>query len=414
MIATARLLDKAVRGQELSADEVTRLLELPSRELPALFEAASHLRELGHGRTVSFSPKVFIPLTRLCRDRCGYCTFRAEPGTPGAPEPYMGPDEVLQVALAGARLGCTEALFVLGERPEQRYPEARQWLRRHGFSHTVDYLYHAARWVLEKSGLLPHINAGILSASELSRLREVSPSMGLMLESSSPRLFEAGGPHYLAPSKRPAARLRVLSRAGRLRIPFTTGILVGIGETRGDRARDLLSIRDLHRQYGHIQEVIVQNFLPKPDTPMAESPAPTLEEMLRTVAVARLVLGPSANLQVPPNLSPGSYPFFLRAGINDWGGVSPLTLDYVNPEAPWPSLVRLEEVTRAEGFELRPRLCIYPEFTRGQAADAWLADAVRPYVERLADGDGYVRWGMRRYLGADDLQRLTAASMTVA
>ncbi len=397
-----RLLDKALAGRELSADEVAQLLDFPARDLPVLYEAAAWLREVGHGRVITFSPKVFIPLTRLCRDRCGYCAFRVEPGEAGAPEPYMALEEALQVARAGARLGCTEALFTLGERPEQRYPEALGWLRRRGFRSTPDYLYHVAGRVLEQTGLLPHVNAGILSSSEMGRLREVSASMGLMLESSSPNLYQPGGPHHLAPSKRPAARLRTMDRAGRLRIPFTTGILVGIGETREERARDLLAIRELHRRHGHIQEVIVQNFQPKPGTPMAASRPPSLEEVMRTVSVARIVLGPSANLQVPPNLNPRCYPLLLSAGINDWGGVSPLTPDYVNPEAPWPALLELKRATEAEGFELRPRLCVYAEFLRGEGRKRWLADSVRPYVDRLADHGGYVRWGMQAYVGRGD------------
>ena len=392
MRGTARLLDRAWQGRPVGPEEVLQLLTLPDREQPALLEAARSVAEAGHGRRVTFSPNVFIPLTRWCRDTCAYCVFRAQPGTPGAESPYMEPDEVLRVAEAGARWGCAEALFVLGERPEQRYPEALRWLRRRGFASTVDYLCHVAALVLERTGLLPHVNAGILSSSELSRLREVAPSMGLMLESSSLQLTRPGGPHHLAPSKHPRARLGMLARAGRLRIPFTTGLLVGIGEGPEDRARDLLILRELHRRYGHLQEVILQNFQPKPGTPMAGVPAADPREMLRVVAVARLVLGPQASLQVPPNLSPGRYGSFLRAGINDWGGVSPLTRDEVNPEAPWPHLAELEAVTRAEGFELRPRLGVYPAYLQGEQALRWLADGVRPWVQRLADEDGYLRW----------------------
>ena len=385
----------AVVGGDLT-DAEARLLDGPgSYPVADLCAAAARLRDRGKGKIVTFSPKVFIPLTHLCRDFCGYCTFRQNPQA--APRLYMSPEEVLAVAQAGQRLGCTEALFTLGERPEQRYPEARQWLTHRGYGSTLEYLTAMCQLVLEETALLPHANPGTMSRRELAALQPFNPSMGLMLESVSPRLYQAGGPHEFAPSKRPRVRLRTIELAGELGIPFTTGILIGIGETRQDRIEALLAIRRLHRTYGHVQEVIIQNFRAKPDTPMGAAPDAAGEDLLWTVAVARLLLGPEVNLQVPPNLSARDYPAYLSAGINDWGGVSPLTIDYVNPEAPWPGLAELEERTRSKGFELRPRLPVYPEFFLGSGNR--LPDALKTRVAAQADRDGYVKGGMERYAG---------------
>ena len=350
---------------------------------------------MGKGRTVTFSPKVFIPLTHLCRDFCGYCTFRHSPAT--APSLYMSPEEVLNVAGAGQRLGCTEALFTLGERPEQRYPEARQWLTDRGYATTLEYLTDMCRLVLEETDLLPHANPGTMSRRELAALQPYNPSMGLMLESTSPRLYEKGGPHEFAPSKRPRVRLRTIELAGELGIPFTTGILIGIGETRRERIDALLAIRELHRTFGHVQEVIIQNFRAKPATPMAAAGDATSDELLWTVAVARILLGTDVNLQVPPNLSADDYQNYLAAGINDWGGVSPLTIDFVNPEAPWPALADLRQRTSELGFDLKPRLPVYPEYFVG--TDAWLPTSLREKALALSDEDGYVNGGMERYAG---------------
>ena len=364
----------------------------PIQELCA---AASRMRDAGKGRAVTFSPKVFIPLTHLCRDFCGYCTFRQSPET--AARLYMTPDEVLNVAKAGQRMGCTEALFTLGERPEQRYPEAKQWLRDRGFTSTLEYLAHVCRLVMEETDLLPHANPGTMSRRELATLQPTNPSMGLMLESTSAHLYETGGPHEFAPSKRPRVRLRTMELAGELGIPFTTGILIGIGESRRDRIDSILAIRDLHRTYGHIQEVIIQNFRSKPATPMADVVDAASHELLWTVAVARILLGPDVNLQVPPNLSADDYEDYLTAGINDWGGVSPLTIDFVNPEAPWPALADLQRRTAEQGFVLKPRLPVYPEYfvkTR-----AWLSDSLQEKADALTDAEGYVKGGMERYAG---------------
>ncbi len=387
------MVHAALEGASLGGEEAHRLAHSAPEELASLCRAASTIRDRGRGRDVSFSPKVFIPLTRLCRDFCGYCTFRQSPLE--AERLYMSPDEVLAVARAGERLGCTEALFTLGERPEQRYPEAKEWLRRHGYATTLDYLRHASQLLLEETSLLPHGNPGTMSRRELEGLKNVNASMGLMLENVSPRLSERGGPHELAPSKRPAVRIKTVELAGELKIPFTTGILIGIEETRQERIDSLLVIRELHRRFGHVQEVIVQNFRAKPDTPMESYVDPTTEDLLWTVATARLVLGPEANIQVPPNLSLSDYPVYLLAGINDWGGISPLTIDYVNPEAPWPQISELRRRTEELGFRLRPRLPLYPEFVTGdgQYTPAPLADRIRS----LADAEGYVKGGIERY-----------------
>ncbi|HEY1266453.1 MAG TPA: 7,8-didemethyl-8-hydroxy-5-deazariboflavin synthase CofG [Candidatus Binatia bacterium] len=354
-------------------------------ELEQLLETAAALRDRHKGRTITFSPKIFIPLTNLCRDFCGYCTFRKAPGEAGAKT--MSIDEVLAVARRGKLLGCTEALFSLGDKPEAIYPEMKAFLAKLGLKRTLDYLHDACRAALEQVGILPHANPGIMGAGDLKRLKEVNPSMGLMLESTSERLMLPGGAHDNAPDKKPALRLRTIAEAGKLRIPFTTGILIGIGESREDRIDSLFAIRELNERYGHIQEVIVQNFRPKPEIPMRDRPEPARDEMLKTIALARLILGGKMNLQAPPNLTPEGYPIYLRAGINDWGGVSPLTPDFINPEAPWPALVELERRTREAGHILRARLPIYPEFI----ADEFVPAAFRPHVEELAGPDGLVQ-----------------------
>ena len=388
------VVEKALQGKELPVDDAYLLVESTRNELASLCRAASILRDRGKGRTVTFSPKVFIPLTRLCRDFCGYCTFRQSPSEAG--RLFLSEEEVLAVARAGQRLGCTEALFTLGERPEQRYPEAKGWLLEHGYATTLDYLRDASRLVLQETSLLPHGNPGTMGRRELAQLRNVNASMGLMLENVSQRLSEKGGPHELAPSKRPRVRIRTAELAGELRIAFTTGILIGIGETREERIESLLVIRDLHRRYGHIQEVIIQNFLAKPDTPMAGHLDLSTEDLLWTVAVSRLILGGDVNIQVPPNLSFSDYPVYLLAGINDWGGISPLTIDYVNPEAPWPQISDLRRRTEELGFELRPRLPLYPEYVA--MGDGFIPAPLRERITSLADGEGYVKGGIERYV----------------
>jgi FO synthase len=374
-------------GKTPTKEEAVELTAARGDELAALLAAAAALRDRHKGKVVTFSPKIFLPLTNLCRDFCGYCTFRKAPDEPGAKT--MTLDEVLSVVRRGKLLGCTEILFSLGDKPEAIYPEMKSFLARLGLKRTLDYLVDACKIALEETGLLPHSNPGIMGKGDLERLKEVNASLGLMLETTSVRLMLPSGPHFDAPDKKPALRLRTIAAAGKLRIPFTTGILIGIGETWAERIDSLFAIRDLHRLYGHIQEVIIQNFLPKPEIPMRDHPAPALEEMRKTIALARLILGGEMNIQAPPNLTPESYSLYLGAGINDWGGVSPLTPDFINPEAPWPALIELERKTREAGFVLRPRLAIYPEFiSRGEN---FVPPSMLPYVENLCGADGLVK-----------------------
>src|ERR687897_2828061 len=342
---------------------------------------ARALRDEGHGRLVTYSPKVFVPLTTLCRDVCHYCTF-ARPPRRGE-RAYMTLDEVLEIARAGAAAGCREALFTLGDKPELRYRVARDELRALGCETTLEYLERCARLVLEETGLLPHLNPGVMSRAELEALRPVSASMGIMLETTAERLGEKGGPHWASPDKLPARRLETIRRAGELSIPFTSGILIGIGETREERIDALLSLKALGDEHGHLQEVIVQNFRAKAGTRMVGHPEPALDDHLWTIAVARILLGPEWHVQAPPNLAFDDFPHLLDAGIDDWGGVSRVTIDHVNPEAPWPELERLAEATRSHGLELAPRLPVYPEYVA--ARDRWLDPAVVPYVLRGAD-----------------------------
>ena len=354
--------------------------------LPELLSAAAELRARGKGTVVSFSKKVFIPLTTLCRDYCSYCTFRKDPGQPGAH--FMTPDEVLVLAERGRQAGCKEALFSLGDQPEKIFPEAREFLRRRGHSRTLDYLAAICELVLEKTGLLPHANPGVMDRDALVRLKDSNVSVGLMLENVSPRLMRDGLPHAKAPDKVPTLRLRTIEEAGKLSIAFTTGILIGIGETIEERIDSLLAIRTLHENYGHIQEVIIQNFRAKPEIRMAAHPEPSLEDMLRTIAMARLILGPHMNAQAPPNLSYDDFPRLLDAGINDWGGISPVTKDFINPEAAWPQIARLQAETESRGFVLRERLALYPEFVHRHE---FLSPRVRDRIAEVAGPDGFAR-----------------------
>jgi FO synthase len=360
-------------------------MELLARPLEDLCAEARALRDEGHGRLVTYSPKVFIPLTKLCRDVCHYCTF-AQPPRRGE-RAYLTVDDVLRIARAGAAAGCREALFTLGDKPELRYRAAREELAALGCATTVEYLRRAAAAVFEETGLLPHLNPGVLTPDDLRALRPVSASMGLMLETTSKRLSARGGPHFGSPDKLPSLRLATLDAAGEERIPFTTGILIGIGETRAERLDALCAIRDLSERHGHVQEVIVQNFRAKPGTRMATAPEPPLEELLWTVAAARIVLGPRAHVQAPPNLSYDDFPRLLDAGIDDWGGVSPVTIDHVNPEAPWPAVERLRAATESRGLALAPRLPVYPEWISGE----WLDPGVMPAVLRASDSLGLAR-----------------------
>jgi FO synthase len=355
--------------------------------LPELMAEAAALRDAGHGRVLTYSRKVFIPLTKLCRDVCHYCTFAERPRAGHAA--YLLPEQVLEIARAGADAGCTEALFTLGDKPELRWRAAREALAELGHGTTLGYLREMCALVLRETGLLPHANPGVMTREDIAALREVTASQGLMLESASARLCEPGGVHHGSPDKHPAARLETLRLAGELRVPFTTGILIGIGETRAERLEALRAIRDLHAEHGHVQEVIIQNFRAKPGTKRASAAEPDLEDLLWTIAAARLVLGRHANIQAPPNLSPGVYARLVEAGLNDWGGVSPVTPDHVNPEAPWPRLEELARRTAEAGRVLVQRLPVYPAFAR--APETWLAPAVATRVRQASDAEGLAR-----------------------
>ena len=388
--ALRRALARAERGKALSEDEATELMGARGEDLARLESVAAHLRDLGTGDRITYSRKVFIPLTMLCRDHCHYCTFAKPPAKLEAP--FLTPEEVLAIARGGRERACKEALFTLGDRPEDRYDVAREWLRARGFSSTLGYVRASAISVIEETGLLPHLNPGVMSYEELARLKQVSASMGLMLETSSDRLSSKGGPHFGSPDKHPAVRLRTIEDAGRLAIPFTTGILVGIGEDARERAASVFAIRELHRRYGHIQEVIVQNFRAKPGTAMATAPEPDDEEFLAAVATTRVVMGPHVSVQAPPNLSDAAQQLrLLDAGISDWGGVSPLTPDHVNPERPWPAIDSLAATTVARGKTLRERLTIYPRFAA--SPDPYLAGKMRAPVEALLGEDGLAAEG---------------------
>jgi FO synthase len=380
-----RALARADAGKTLTLDEATSMMAARGEELDRLMGLAARLRDLEHGEIVTYSRKVFIPLTMLCRDHCHYCTFAKPPAK--LDTPFLTPEEAVSIADAGRRMGCKEALFTLGDRPEERYDVAQKWLEARGYGSTLDYVRAVAIRVIEETGLLPHLNPGVMSYEEIARLKQVSASMGMMLETSSMRLAERGGPHFGSPDKVPAVRLRTIEDAGRLAVPFTTGILVGIGETDRERAESLFAIRDAHRRYRHIQEVIVQNFRAKPGTAMQAAPEPDDEAFLAAVATARVVLGPRMHLQAPPNLSdPDQQVRLLDAGIDDWGGVSPLTPDHVNPEKPWPSIEALAATTAYRGKQLRERLTIYPAFAA--KPDPYLAGKMRAPVMALLGSDG--------------------------
>jgi 7,8-didemethyl-8-hydroxy-5-deazariboflavin synthase CofG subunit len=372
------ILARALAGQPLGQLDAVTLIECSDADLHSVLCAAAEMRDRGKGREVTYSRKVFLPVTNLCRDRCTYCTFRKDPGEPGAWT--MTLTQIAQWSQRGRQMGCKEALMCLGDKPELAFREYRDLLAARGAHSTIEYVAFACDAAIEQ-GLLPHTNAGIMTSEEISRLRPLNASMGLMLENISPRLRQRGGVHQWAPDKEPALRMRMLDEAGALRVPFTTGILLGIGETPAERAESLMAIRQSHERYGHIQEVIIQNFRAKPDIPMADAPEPGPGEMARAIATARLMLGPAMNVQAPPNLSPHEVELFLQAGINDWGGISPLSKDYVNPEAPWPHLEALATRCARAGFHLKQRLAIYPEFINAE----WVDPAMMPAITRLRD-----------------------------
>lgn len=380
-----RVLDAALQGYELSDGETQTLVELS--DLRSLLATASQLRDQVHHNRISYSRKVFIPLTQLCRDVCHYCTF-AHPPRPGQ-RAYLSRDEVLAIARAGSAAGCKEALFTLGDKPERRYKVAARELAELGHETTVSYLTEMADVVLREVGLLPHVNPGVMTAEEIAMLRRASVSQGIMLESASERLCARGGPHYGSPDKRPSVRLKMIQQAGELRVPFTSGLLIGIGETRRERIESLLALRTLHRRYGHLQEIIIQNFRAKANTRMAHAPEPNRDDLLWTLAIARILFGPAMNIQAPPNLSPGTYQQLIAAGLNDWGGVSPVTPDHVNPEARWPHLDELAAQTAATGKLLLERLAVYPDYAL--QALQWQDPRLAPLVLQACDSDGYAR-----------------------
>ena len=384
------ILKKTLDGEAISKEDAYRIINSEQTDLIA--SVARNIRNRIKGRSITYSRKVFINLVNLCRDTCSYCTYKRDPSDKSAS--MMTPQQVLTIAEAGKRVRCTEALFVTGERPEQRYSQAREWLMSvGGYSSTVEYIREMSELVLQKTGLLPHTNAGSLTKKEMSTLKDTNISLGTMLESSSERLMAKGMPHEMAPSKNPKVRLRTLQNAGELKIPTTTGLLVGIGESPEELIDSLFVIKAIHRRYGHIQEIIMQNFAPKPDTAMAKFLPPSHDYFLRSVALARIIL-PEMNIQVPPNLTPNIFEKYVDAGINDWGGISPLTVDYVNPEFPWPSIESVKYITRSKGYDFRARLPIYPEFVKKKNDnddDEFIPDKLRRYIELIIDANGLVR-----------------------
>ncbi|MFT5099344.1 MAG: FO synthase, partial [Planctomycetaceae bacterium] len=371
--------------QPLADSEVLALAA--TTDTAGLMQVAGQIRDRGHQNAVSYSRKVFIPLTHLCRDVCHYCTFAQVPRKLKAP--YLTPDEVLKIAQAGAEAGCKEALFTLGDKPEARYKAARDGLKQLGQESTLSYLRDMAELVFKETGLFPHLNPGLMNANDLAELRKVSISMGIMLESSSNRLLEKGMPHYGSPDKVPERRFETMRLAGQAKVPFTSGILIGIGETRIERIESLLALRDIQSEYGHIQEIIIQNFRAKAETLMAKAPEPDLNELLWTIAMSRIIFGEKMNIQAPPNLSPGVLPQIVDSGINDWGGVSPVTPDFVNPEAPWPHLSNLANETANAGKVLIERLAIYPDYAVD--VETWLDPQVQAGVRQAIDGQGFAR-----------------------
>jgi len=376
------ILDKAESGVVINREEALYLVNIERDEIPYLLLTATKLRDRGKGEVLTYSKNVFVPVTQICRNHCGYCTFKYEPGEGPL---FMSPDEVLDIAKKGVELGCTELLFVTGDKPELKYPDYKEALQELGFETTADYLIALGEVGL-KENIFPHTNLGLATSEELLAFRGSNPSMGLMLENISPRLLQKGEAHYRCPDKVPKLRMKTMELAGELRIPWTSGILVGIGETWEERINSLIALRELSDNYGHLQEIIIQNFSPKPGIMMEKYPPPGFVEMLKLVAISRLVFGAEMNIQIPPNLNPKTYPLFIYAGINDLGGVSPVTIDYVNPEAPWPKLEIMQDMVEELGFTLRERLPVYPEFIDNQFIDKEVLKRVVNFVDK----DGYV------------------------
>jgi len=380
LILSSELLNRLVDGRTLSKSEAYQIYQEAEKEPSELYKVSQFLRTNHKGSLVTYSRKVFFNLINLCRDTCSYCTYKSEPGQ--AKISMLSKKDIVELVSIGKKHNCTEALFVTGERPEQKYPEARTWLKENGFSSTVEYLVHASEIALE-GGLFPHTNAGNLTKDEMRELKKTNVSLGLMLENSSERLSEKNMPHQFAPSKNPKARIKILQNAGELEIPMTTGLLLGIGENPFELIDSIFSIKDIHEKYNHIQEIILQNFQPKYDTPMKDSPSPQEKYFKIMVAITRIIL-PKMNIQIPPNLSPKSYSSFLSAGINDWGGISPITHDYVNPEFPWPQIDQVKKDCSNAGFQLRARFPVYPEFFSHVNSD------LQSRMKEIADSENLV------------------------
>ena len=390
------ITEMIIENRLIPHDDLYEILLDKNISLNDLCLSASLIRNEGKKNIVTFSPKIFVPLTQVCSDVCSYCTFREDPKSYDTI--FLKEEYILDLAQKADLMGCKEVLFTLGERPERKFPIVKKWLKDHGYISTIEYLSSISELVASQTNLFPHGNPGTMTRNDMKRLKESNVSLGLMLENISDRLSEPGGPHEFAASKRPKARLKTIENAGKLQIPFTTGILVGIGETKIERLDSIFAIKKINENYGHIQELIIQNFRAKTDIPMKSHPEPHIQDFIWTIAATRIIMGTNANIQVPPNLNEGYYENFLSAGINDWGGVSPLTIDYVNPEAPWPTIEQLNQKTTEKGFELKPRLPIYPEFIKSNNAQFKNSSLLSKKIDSSVDSKGFVNGGIFNYV----------------
>ena len=390
------IVESIIENRLIPNDDYYEVLFDKSISINDLCIAASLIRNAGKNNIVTFSPKIFVPLTQVCSDICSYCTFREDPHSYDTI--FLDEDYILNLSKKAELLGCKEVLFTLGERPERKFPIVKKWLNDHGYTSTIEYLSYISEIIARETSLFPHGNPGTMTRNDMKRLKDTNVSLGLMLENISDRLSEPGGPHEFAVSKRPKARLKTIENAGKLQIPFTTGILVGIGETKKERIDSIFAIKNINENYGHIQELIIQNFRAKSDIPMKSHPEPHIQDFIWTIAATRIIMGKNANIQVPPNLNEGYYENFLSAGINDWGGISPLTIDYVNPEAPWPTIEQLNQKTIEKGFELKPRLPVYPEFIKSNNSQFKNSELLSKKIASSVDSEGYVNGGIFNYV----------------
>ncbi len=391
-----KITEKIIENRVIPDNELYEIFFDKYITIKDLCISASLIRNAGKKNIVTFSPKIFVPLTQVCSDICSYCTFREDPTSYDTI--FLKENYILNLAQKADLLGCKEVLFTLGERPERKFPIVKKWLKDHGYISTIEYLSYISELIARETNLFPHGNPGTMTRNDMKKLKNTNVSLGLMLENISDRLSQIGEPHEFAPSKRPKARLKTIENAGKLQIPFTTGILVGIGETKKERLDSIFAIKKINENYGHIQELIVQNFRAKSDIPMKSHPEPQVEDFIWTIAATRIIMGSNANIQVPPNLNEGYYENFLSAGINDWGGISPLTIDYVNPEAPWPTIEQLNQKTTEKGFELKPRLPIYPEFIESKNAQFKYSKLLSKKIESSVDSNGFVDGGIFNYV----------------